>query len=264
MKKIVFFDIDGTLVDFFAGITEIRDDVKKSIKDLQAKGNYVFIATGRPYAFLSEEILNFGFDGFILANGALAIMNGKVLYSDSMDKDYVEKMVTEFDKANIQYVLETPHYTYLKKEFKEFNSFYETAGVNNELILSEYDLSQLQVQKIEVLCPDEYAANKCISIVESNDEYGYFSSINEKAYEIYLKRNTKAHGILKVLAVLNIPIENSYAFGDGINDIEMLSTVGCGIAMGNASDEVKKYAHKVTESIHNNGVAVGIKEYICC
>lgn len=101
-------------------------------------------------------------------------------------------------------------------------------------------------------------------VVESNSEYGYFSSVSEKAYEIYLKRNTKAHGILKVLDILNIPIENSYAFGDGINDIEMLSTVGCGIAMGNASDEVKKYAHKVTESVHDDGVAVGIKEYVCC
>ena len=264
MRKIVFFDIDGTLVDSFAGVKEMREDVKKSIKDLQAQGNYIFIATGRPYAFLSQEILNFGFDGFILANGALATMNGKILYSDFMDKDYVKNMVNEFDRCNIQYTLETPHYTYLKKEFKEFNYFYNKVGINNELIIQEYDLSQLQVQKIEVLCPDEYAAKKCVSLVESNSEYGYFSSVSEKAYEIYLKRNTKAHGILKVLDILNIPIEDSYAFGDGINDIEMLSTVGCGIAMGNASDEVKKYAHKVTESVHDDGVAVGIKEYIYC
>ena len=46
-----FFDIDGTLVDSFAGVKEMREDVKKSIKDLQAQGNYIFIATGRPYAF---------------------------------------------------------------------------------------------------------------------------------------------------------------------------------------------------------------------
>ena len=54
MMKIVFFDIDGTLVDSFAGVKEMREDVKKSIKDLQAQGNYIFIATGRPYAFLSQ------------------------------------------------------------------------------------------------------------------------------------------------------------------------------------------------------------------
>lgn len=76
------------------------------------------------------------------------------------------------------------------------------------------------------------------------------------------KKNTKATGIIKALQHLNIPIENSYAFGDGKNDIEMLSTVGCGIAMGNASDEVKKYAHQVTETVHNDGVAFGIEKFV--
>ena len=65
-----------------------------------------------------------------------------------------------------------------------------------------------------------------------------------------------------MLEYLNIPIENSYAFGDGKNDIEMLSTVGCGIAMGNACEQVKNYAHKVTETVHNDGVAFGINKYI--
>ncbi|NOV80034.1 hydroxymethylpyrimidine pyrophosphatase-like HAD family hydrolase [Clostridium saccharobutylicum] len=79
---------------------------------------------------------------------------------------------------------------------------------------------------------------------------------------MYSKRNTKASGILKVLDFLDIPIENSYAFGDGKNDIEMLSTVGCGIAMGNASDYVKKYAKKVTDTVHNDGVALEIENFI--
>ena len=61
---------------------------------------------------------------------------------------------------------------------------------------------------------------------------------------------------------LDIDINNSYAFGDGKNDIEMLSTVGCGIAMGNASDEVKSYAHQVTDSVLEDGVATGIEKYI--
>jgi len=49
---------------------------------------------------------------------------------------------------------------------------------------------------------------------------------------------------------------------DGKNDIEMLSTVGCGIAMGNADEEVKKYAKEVTDTVHNDGVAIGIEKYI--
>lgn len=263
-RKVIFFDIDGTLLDFFAGIKEIRENVAKEIKGLQENGHYIFIATGRPYAFLNEAILNFGFDGYVLANGALVMINDKILYSDYMDNKFVKNLAEEFEKNNIEYVLETPKYTYLKEEFKDFNSFYDAVGINRNLIKSAYEIDKLQVQKIEVLCPTDEAARACVTMLEGHEEYGYFSSVSEKSYEIYLKRNTKAHGIMKVLGILNIPIENSYAFGDGINDIEMLSTVGCGIAMGNASEEVKRYAHKITDTVHNDGVALGIKEYIYC
>ena len=81
-------------------------------------------------------------------------------------------------------------------------------------------------------------------------------------FYIYTKKNKNATGILTALKHLDIPVEQSYAFGDGKNDIEMLSTVGCGIAMGNASDEVKSYAHQVTDSVLEDGVATGIEKYI--
>ena len=54
---------------------------------------------------------------------------------------------------------------------------------------------------------------------------------------------------------LNIPKENTYAFGDGENDTEMLHLVGTSIAMGNADDEVKKHASTVTLT-----VAAGIRQ----
>ena len=57
MKKAVFLDIDGTLMDCFKGINEIRPKVKELIKSIQSRGDYVFIATGRPYAFLTKDIL---------------------------------------------------------------------------------------------------------------------------------------------------------------------------------------------------------------
>ena len=69
-------------------------------------------------------------------------------------------------------------------------------------------------------------------------------------------------GILKALEYLNIPVEDSYAFGDGTNDIEIIQTVGCGIVMGNATEKLKEYADQLTESVQNDGVAVGIEKYI--
>ena len=223
-----FLDIDGTLLDCFGGITDITPKVKAVIRALQANGDYVFIATGRPYAFLSQAILDFGFDGFILANGAQVIIDGKTIYSNPMDKEYVKKMASELEKLNVQYILEGGTHSYMKESFKNFYAFYDKVGVS------------------------------------SDPEYDYFNSIDYNAFELYAKKNTKATGILKAIEHLNIPIENTYAFGDGKNDIEMLSTVGCGIAMGNACDEVKGYANKVTDTVHNDGVAVGIENYILC
>ena len=68
MKKAIFFDIDGTLIDCINGHIDLSHQVKQAIRRLQQEGHYAFIATGRPYAFLSEAILSFGFDGYILTS----------------------------------------------------------------------------------------------------------------------------------------------------------------------------------------------------
>lgn len=264
MKKAIFLDIDGTLLDCLGGITDITPKVKAVIRSLQAKGDYVFIATGRPYAFLSQAILDFGFDGFILANGAQVVIDGKTIYSNPMDKEYVKKMASELEKLNIQYILESGTYSYMKESFKNFFAFYDKVGVSRDNIKSEYDIEKIDVHKIEMLCLNKEVSNLCLELIKSDPEYDYFNSIDYNAFELYAKKNTKATGILKAIEHLNIPIENTYAFGDGKNDIEMLSTVGCGIAMGNACDEVKGYANKVTDTVHNDGVAVGIENYILC
>ena len=87
MKKAIFFDIDGTLIDCMNGKMDISDRVKNVIKDLQKNGDYVFIATGRPYALVSENILNFGFDGFVLSNGATIIVKDEVIHSEAIEKE---------------------------------------------------------------------------------------------------------------------------------------------------------------------------------
>ena len=101
----------------------------------------------------------------------------------------------------------------------------------------------------------------CLSLVQQNPEYDYVHSISERMFELYSKKNTKATGILTALKHLGIPVEQSYAFGDGKNDIEMLSTVGCGIAMGNASALAKEAAEYVTTHIHEDGVLNALKYY---
>lgn len=262
MKKAIFLDIDGTILDCLGGIPDITPNVKKRIRSLQSDGNYVFVATGRPYAFLSQAILDFGFDGFILTNGAHIIINGNTFYKDPIDKNFIKEATIEFEKRNIQYILEGELYSYMRDNCKEFYEFYDSIGISRKFLESNFNIDDVDTYKIEMLCHDKSSVDFCLSLIENNPHYDHFHSIDEKSFELYSKKNTKATAILKVLDHLNIPIENSYAFGDGKNDIEMLSTVGCGIAMGNADDDVKKYAKEITDTVHNDGVAFGIEKYI--
>ena len=82
-------------------------NVKNAIKKVQENGDYVFISTGRPYALLDEKILNFGFDGFILANGAHVIINNETIYSEPIDKEFIKDIVNELENNNIEYVLQS-------------------------------------------------------------------------------------------------------------------------------------------------------------
>ena len=262
MKKAIFFDIDGTLIDCINGHIDLSHQVKQAIRRLQQEGHYAFIATGRPYAFLSEAILSFGFDGYILTNGAQVMIGNETIYKEPLDPTFVKNATAEFEQRQIQYMLQSDRYSYMKDEYKEYYQFFDNIGVSRNYLVSDYQLEDVQTQKIELLCPNDEAMDYCLSLVEQNPEYDYVHSISERMFELYSKKNTKATGILTALKHLDIPVEQSYAFGDGKNDIEMLSTVGCGIAMGNASDEVKSYAHQVTDSVLEDGVATGIEKYI--
>lgn len=260
MKKAVFFDIDGTLLDCLNGITDITPRVKNAIRALQANGDYVFIATGRPYAFLSENLLDFGFDGFVLTNGAYVKVKDKCIYKESIKKDFIKKLAYNFEKLNIEYILQGELYSYIKDEYKKLHSFYDSYSISKKYLEGDYNIEELDIYKIEMLCNDKKGIDYCLSL--GNSDFDYVHNAEGGSFELYSKSNSKASGILKVLDFLDIPIENSYAFGDGKNDIEMLSTVGCGIAMGNAGDYVKSYAKKVTDTVQNDGIALEIENFI--
>lgn len=262
MKKAIFFDVDGTIVDTFNGGRTISPAVRKTIHDLQAAGHYVFVATGRPYAFISPMLWEVGFDGFVLSNGAQVIMKDELIFHNAMDRGFIKEISQKLDRLGIQYVLEGGHDSYIRRDYQALYDFCKSVGISEQFITREYEAGENEIYKIEILCMDETTEKQCISLIENHPEYGYYYSINGKFFEVYKKKNNKAKGIEKALEYLGISIENSYAFGDGINDIEMLEAVGCGFAMGNASDEVKAYADRIADTVSNDGVAKAVYEFI--
>lgn len=265
MRKAIFLDIDGTLIDWYNDLHHMTSEVKTAIKKLQEKGHVVFIASGRPLAFIHQEFLNFGFDGFILMNGSLVIYHDKVLFEEKLDEQMVYEMVENLDKYHFEYILESTKYSYMKEDFQQLKEFYGLLSEDNPNLIYTNEIKKEYLNSIYKIEMVHFGNNEeSIEYGKSlnNENYVCLHNPSLKTFEFNARHNSKGSAILKVLEELNIPVENSYAFGDGENDIEMLSVVHCGIAMDNASENVKKYADKICDNVLKDGVAQGIYDYI--
>ncbi len=265
MTKAIFFDIDGTILDKEHGIPELTPRVQSAIKKLQDQGNYIFIATGRPFSFMPKNILDFGFNGYVMSNGALIMIDGKVFFKSELDSKVVKKVCDFAEKENIEYMLESYPETYCPKGFKACEDFFKKIEVDPSGFIRDFDIEKISVSKMEFLSARKDLEQLDLDykkILSTPGLTGWADPFHYKTMEVYSDQISKATGILKVLDRLNIDVKNSYAFGDGQNDMEMIQTVGAGFVMATARDELKKFAKFVVPSVHDDGVAVGIEKYI--
>ena len=262
MKKAVFFDIDGTLIDVTRHQTHITQKVRKALKAVQKAGHYIFIASGRPIGYLDSELVNFGFNGFVLNNGAVVVVNDKVVFSEPLDKKRVKEICTACEANDIEYILESHPNVYLRNGFKLMEEFYNSIDINVAAFVRDFNLDDIDIYKMEFLTERKDVDKLYQHWLHETELTGITDPFHYNNLELYARKNTKASGIIHALNHLGIDVKDSYAFGDGLNDIEMIKTVGCGIAMGNGNPKLKELAKHVVPSIHDDGVAYGINKYI--
>lgn len=253
MTKVLFFDIDGTLIDAYAGVPEIPAGVQRKMRELQQQGNLLFIASGRPYAFISKTISDFGFDGMILANGAHVELNGEFIHHQPTDLQKTINLIKHLDEHGYEYIIETSRGSYLNPEFKVLEEFYYRCNINEDYLITDFNKEDVidRCLKIEVNVPVD-KMDEIENIIK--DDFNYDKHGTENAFEIYSNVISKATGIQKVLEHLNLNNQDSYAFGDGLNDLEMIQLVGTGVAMGNAVPELKEVSDLVCDTVGNNGL----------
>ena len=256
-KKIIFFDVDGTLyTNELGGIT---DNVKNAIAATRALGHLCFVASGRPYGYIADNVKAIGFDGYVLANGANIKYQNHDLEKRFLNYKDVKELCQNLKKKNIEYVLQTSTLCYLNKENKCLLDFYKKCNIDFKNFCFDYDEEEImhKVVKIEVWVKDQEELDFAISCYGA---FQYELHPDNHSMEIYAKDVSKATGILDVLRLLNIDIKDSYCFGDGPNDVEMFETVGHAIAMGNAIDIIKEKADEVCLSVKEDGVYYKLKD----
>ncbi len=263
MNKAAFFDIDGTLIDVSKGMNEPSERVRAALRSLKDDGNYIFIASGRPIEFLDPAIMTLEFDGFVLMNGAVVLVGDDIVFDEPLDRKLVDEMISFCDNNDVEYIFESHPCVYLDKNFKLMEKFFDRF-LDVGRFVREFDRDKISVHKMEFVTENFSDAVKAqyAAWLNSSELTGITDPFHNNNLELYSRKNTKGSGILHALEYLKIPVENSFAFGDGLNDLEMIQTVGCGCAMGNGNPKLKALAKHVVPGVHEDGVAVGIEKYI--
>lgn len=251
-KKIIFFDIDGTLLDHEK---KVPSTTKESIRELKGAGHIVAIATGRaPYHFeeLREEL---GINSYVCMNGQYVVHEGKPIYGNPLAQDALQKLTeqaVEFDHPIIYAGSEA-----MKMNVTEHVHIDSSWG-ELKLTIPEYDpeyyLGRDIYQAIVFCTEDEEAAYV-------NNFAGRFDFVRWGPYgiDVLPSGGSKAEGIKQLIQLLHIDLEDTIAFGDYLNDLEMLSYVGHGVAMGNAPEIVKKAARHITRDVDQDGIQYGLR-----
>lgn len=250
VKKVVFFDIDGTLLDHEK---EVPTSTKESIEELQDNGTYTAIATGRApfmYPLLRQEL---SIESFVSFNGQYVVFEGEEIYTNPLDKEELTRLVNVSGQKNHPLVYMT-HERMLASE--DNHSYIKESMGSLKFDYPEVDPTFYEGRDI---------LQTLLFCTEEEDEFYraefpefHFIRWHPLALDVLPKGGSKAEGIKKFIEKAGFEMENVYAFGDALNDLEMLETVGTGIAMGNASDYVKSFANHVTTPVDQDGIKNGL------
>lgn len=252
-----FFDIDGTIWDYRNYIPE---STKKAIKLAQENGHKCFLNTGRSRAFVyNKDLLGIGFDGIITACGSMIEYEGETVYNKLISREDCIRTLESVQKHGFKSILEGPEYLYMDRKDFEGDMYGEKVmkEMGNRLLSITENWGNWTMNKLSCECGSP-TRDQCFD--ELSDLYDYMLH-NEHIVEMVPKGFNKGKGIIEVCEFLKEGVLDTIAFGDSINDKEMLETAGISVAMGNATDAVKELADYVTTNILEDGIWNAMKHY---
>ena len=249
-QKICFFDVDGTL-------TVEQDDQKiivpestlEALKKAHDAGVLLFVNTGRPYGTVHPSIKSLPMNGFVCGCGTWIMQDGKEVFRHVIDKKERIEIMRKVEESKLSCVYEAKEgfavvdplnhepmnrivQTYLHDGFTLLE-------VSDDLVFEKFCL----FKNAEAQWPDLSFLKNYAKMFKG-----------DIVVEVVPLACSKGKAINTLLEVLNVPFENSYSFGDSVNDVEMLKVTKHSIVMGNAPDEVKKLGTFVTKTAPEDGL----------
>lgn len=276
--KAIVLDIDGTLLNDEKKLTE---KTKEALINAQQQGIKVVLASGRPTPGMLKYVEELQMDRY---NGLLVSYNGahvydvtaeKELFSQPLSVNTSQHILEHLKQFDVLPMIAKDEYMYVNNVFNGmldlgepmgiFNIIeYESRGGNFQLCEKE-DLAafvDFPLHKILVAAQPEYLNENWKKIIAPFEAKvsGVFSA--PMYFEFTDKGIDKANALDKTLTPLGIERENIISFGDGHNDLSLIEYAGMGVAMGNAVDELKNSADKITLTNNEDGIVKALAELL--
>lgn len=254
--KIIFIDVDNTLYDHKNG--EFPPSTVAALNKAHANGVKIVISSGRSLALID----NIGATkiapifGYVAANGAMVYdEKGRLMFDTSFSPEDMRYIFQECakQKVGLQYINDKQDYINIplndsvKKACDDFRMPYplvkpfEGERICQLLMFADEE----EEKRVAYAFKDRFNLHRfhpfCVDIIAEN--------------------NNKGTAVKKFLELTRIKKEEAMAIGDGDNDVQMLNNVGYGVAMGNATETLKKAADYVTTSVDKRGVYNALKHY---
>ena len=265
MGKIIFIDVDGTLVDYD---NHLPDSARDAIRQARKNGHRVYISTGRSRAEVYDEIWEIGLDGMIGGNGSYVEDDGEVVMHQLITAEQCRHIVDWLHERGLEFYLESNNGLFASEHFEEvaeptIQEYSGRKGRSRDITVRDAfpemifggELYRDDLNKVS------FVLNSYQDHLDSIDEFpdlnpGTWGGAGETALfgDLGVKDITKAHAIEVPLKHLGADIKDTYAIGDAKVDIPMLEYCNVGIAMGSGGDEIKAMADYVTDAVADDGL----------
>lgn len=269
--KIVFIDIDGTLVD---DEKRVSTETINFFKELTKKGIYLVLTSGKPYKSIetfSDKC--YAVPYLIGSNGAI-VRNFKDninIFSKGIDKSLCLEILNRIHEANL-YTMVTVGGNLIVEEINYGITPKNRCEVIVTPSIQKYILNSNEpILKISVINSDERIVNdfrktllttsgvNILPVEKFKVPKSFWNPVNNNyivhSVDIMASNVSKKEALKNLCLYLNIDLEDTIGIGDGLNDLEMFQVVGYKVAMANGEEEIKKLADMITLSNNESGVA---------
>ena len=248
MIKLINCDIDGTLLKDYS--KDLEPSLFELIKKFKEKGVLFFATSGRQlpnlrdlFAPITNEI------GYISENGALIMHNNKIIYKSAMDSALAKNLAQKIlDTDGFEALVCCPSTTYVIPKCEKFLNHIKNEVKTHITIVNSLDDIKDDILKIAIYKENLNTADLSPFIKEFGDKFNHtLSGLSWYDFMNYGTHKGKAIEILQ--KELNISKEETAAFGDNFNDIEMLKDAKYSFAMEEAHPDVKKHAKYICSCV---------------